>query len=76
MSEKFSGKIENIADEKAVIKLINGEELILPKKILPLEAVTGSIIWLTLSSVEQDDSAKDVLNEILHVQDSKESDGY
>jgi len=76
MSEKFSGKIESIMAEQVAVRLTNGEEVILPKKILPAEFAVGSDIWLTLSSTEKDDLAKNVLNEILHVQDSKEDNGY
>lgn len=76
MSEKLSGKIQSITDEQVTVGLINGKEVILPKNILPAEFTVGSDIWLTLSSTEKDDLAKDVLNEILHVQDSKEANGY
>ena len=72
MSEKNSGKVESITGELVTVRLTNGEEVILPKKILPAEFAVGSDIWLTLSSTEKDDLAKDVLNEILHVQDSRE----
>jgi len=72
MSEKISGKVESITGERVTIRLTNGGEVVLPKNILPAELAVGSDIWLTLASAEKDDLAKDVLNEILHVQDSRE----
>jgi hypothetical protein len=66
----MKGTIDRIEENKAVIKLENGEALIWPADQLPENAKPGTAINLALvtddnTTSEQEAIAKNVLNEIL-----------
>ena len=65
-----SGSIDRFEDDKAVLKLADGQELIWPRAHLPGSAKEGTAVKLKLLTdigevVEREELAKSILNEIL-----------
>ena len=62
--------LDRFEENKAVLYSETNDEIILPKKMLPKEAIEGESIVLTLATDEaetkrREGKAKDILNEIL-----------
>jgi len=67
---KYKVELDHFEDDKAVLFSEDNVEIILPKKILPKEAVEGDTLILTLTTdkaemARRDKTAKEILNEIL-----------
>lgn len=72
--KKFSVVIDRFEGEKAILKLEDGQTLIIPIDYLPEEATEGSIISLSFGQPAEETEArqaqaKALLNEILKNQD-------
>jgi len=80
MAKTLTGKIESFQERQVIIKLIDGGEILWPIKNLPEDLVVGDEVSLSLSAKVglgfDNDEAQNVLNEILHVEDKKEDNGY
>jgi hypothetical protein len=64
-------ELDRIEDGKSVLFTDDGDEIVLPNKILPKEIVEGDYLVLTVATDEaekskKEQSAKDILNEIMN----------
>lgn len=74
---KITGKVENIEDNKAVIRLFNSQSISIPLELLPENIKVGDNVNLYISTNEMEKKdknqlAKDILNELLNIDNSKE----
>jgi len=67
----MEARIDRIAGDFAILKLSDSQEIKWPTKMLPSDYKIGMTVWLNLATsspppkMNQKDSLKDVLNEIL-----------
>lgn len=71
--KKTKLELDRIENGKSVLFTDDGDEIILPNKILPKDIAEGDCLILTIATDEAEKSknqqkAKDILNEILNIQ--------
>ena len=67
--------IDRFEDKKAVLKTAEGKTIIWPKSMLPAEAKEGAVLNFTIrgdreKEKEKKGLAKDILNELLNVEEN------
>jgi len=72
---EYSLTIDRFENEKAVLKTAKGETIIWPKSMLPAEAKEGAVLNFTIrgdreKEKEKKGLAKDILNELLNVEEN------
>ena len=64
--------VDRFEENKAVLSSDNNEEIVVLKRLLPKEAIEGSVLHLTIATDEaetkrRETTAKELLNEILNL---------
>ncbi len=72
---KITGKLEGIEDDKAVVRLSDGQTIHIPLTLLPQSVQVGDNVNLYISTENMEEKdrnqlAKDILNEVLNIDNS------